>query len=70
MGHQALMSYASGQKHIKVIKAISVFAKPVKKSKALTSEASRNFYYTVVSSQTQLTINYITNLDTKKAKIC
>ena len=68
MGRQALTSHASRQKHIKVVNAISVFAKPVKKSKALTPKASKNFSHTVISNQTQPIItNYITNSDTKKA---
>ena len=71
MGCQALMSYASRQKHIKVVNAISVFAKPMKKSKALTPKASKNLSHTVISNQTQPTItNYIKNSDTKKGDIC
>ena len=67
MGRQALMSHTSGQKHIKVVNAISVFAKPMKKSKALTPKASKNLSHTVISNQTQPTItNYITNSDIKK----
>ena len=70
VGRQALTSHASGQKHIKVVNVISVFLKPVKKSKALTQKASKNLSHTVISNETQPTIrNYITNSDTKKAEI-
>ena len=70
MGCQALTSHALGQKHIKAVNAISVFAKLMNKSKALTSKASKNLSHTVISNQTQPTItNYIINLDTKKAEI-
>ena len=71
MGCQALTSHASGQKHVKVVNATSVFAKPRKKSKVLTPNASKNLSHAVISNQTQPTItNYITNSDTKKAEIC
>ena len=70
MGPQALASHVPGQKCIKIVNAISVFAKPVKKSKALTPKASKNLSHTVIYNQTQHTItNYITNSDTKKAEI-
>ena len=42
----------------------------MKKSKALTPKASKNLSHSIISNQTQPTItNYITNSDTKKAKI-
>ena len=42
----------------------------MKKSKALTPEASMNLSYTVISNQTQpTTTNYIANSDTKRAEI-
>ena len=53
MGRQALTSHASWQKHIKIVNAISVFAKPVKMSKALTPKASKNLSHTEISNQTE-----------------
>ena len=68
MGRQALTGHASGQKHIKIVNAISVFAKPVKKSKGLNPKSLKNLPYTRISNQAEPTItNYITNSDTKKA---
>ena len=62
MGGQALISHASGQKYSKVVNAISVFAKLVKKSNAFIPETSTNLSHAVISNHIQPTItNYITN---------